>query len=539
MILLVMTILISQIQCSLSLTTPPPNAETVPKIESAPPPYSLSSTYLTYLAKIEQAVYKEIKQYTIDLQDRLHLAEAYLKDYEDSTLKGTTHLPENSDPWQKAAEATIHPLIAYRMVRRFSKEFQNFVFHMEHHSENKMVQRLKDEGLQNWPGEMDLAEAMDAILRLHYVYDMNVEEFTNGNFGSIATNVGLTAAQVFELAEYSVNNEYYSQAFDWLSAAEFKIKNENYSAISDSQIANEYKRVIETHDRDYEKNANLQNLFIFDGKLKESSNPIPIRDAKIDYFTRNLDDNAMIAGHYKFLAMCNGVNFQTSKVKSKLKCWLDTKRHPYFAINPLKIELLQVEPPLIQIYDIISDSWIADLKKTATPSLRRPPPIVAGAAPRTAAYAWLSDEDIPNTPISRKIELIADLNVRGMAASDKLQIASYSFGGHVATHFDSLGATDPNNPVVAEKGDRVSTFLVYLNDVEQGGFTPFPLLGTFVKPVKGSAVFWYNALKNGTIDSRMLHGACPVIMGHKWIATKWTHLNENMWKRPCDLDSSL
>lgn len=54
----------------------------------------------------------------------------YLKDYEDSTLKGTSHLPENTDPWQRAAEATFHPLIAYRMVRRFSHEFQKFVIHI-------------------------------------------------------------------------------------------------------------------------------------------------------------------------------------------------------------------------------------------------------------------------------------------------------------------------------------------------------------------------------------------------------------------------
>lgn len=47
-----------------------------------------------------------------------------------------------------------------------------------------------------------------------------------------------------------------------------------------------------------------------------------------------------------------------------------------------------------------------------------------------------------------------------------------------------------------------------LNDVEKGGFTPFPILGTFVKPVKASAVLWYNSLKNGSIDSRMVHGAC-------------------------------
>ncbi|XP_037036079.1 prolyl 4-hydroxylase subunit alpha-2-like isoform X1 [Bradysia coprophila] len=536
-IITVIVICVSQIVCSTPLSSPANTA--VPEIEEPPAPYSLSSTYLTYLAKVEQEVYKEIKQYAEDLQERLQLAQAYLKDYEDSTLKGTNHLPKNADPWQRAGEATTHPLMAYRMVRRFSKEFQSFVLNLDQVLENKMVQRLKDQGLHNWPGEMDLVEATDALLRLHYVYDMDIEQFANGNIGGVTTDVGLTTAQIFEVAEYTIDYGYHTLAFDWLNAAESKMKNENCTAISQTQIDRAYARNVQLHDNEYVHNAEMQHLFIFNGKLKDSTNPLRMRDVKINYFTKNLDDTAMQAGHYKFLAMCNGIHLQDAKVKSKLKCWLDTQRNPYFTINPLKMELLQEEPPLLQIYDVITDKWIADLKKTATPSLRRPPPVAAGATPRSAAYAWLRDEHIPNTPLSRRIELITGLNVQGMAASVALQIASYSFGGHVSTHYDSLAATDPNDPVIAAKGDRVTTFLIYLNDVEQGGLTPFPILGTFVKPVKASAVLWYNALKNGSIDSRMLHGACPVIMGHKWIATKWTHLNENMWTRPCDLNSSL
>lgn len=44
-----------------------------------------------------------------------------------------------------------------------------------------MVQRLKDKGLHNWPGEMDRVEATDALLRLHYVYDMDIEQVLCGS----------------------------------------------------------------------------------------------------------------------------------------------------------------------------------------------------------------------------------------------------------------------------------------------------------------------------------------------------------------------
>lgn len=39
------------------------------------------------------------------------------------------------------------------------------------------------------------------------------------------------------------------------------------------------------------------------------------------------------------------------------------------------MELLNEEPLLLQIYDMITDSWINELKKTAMPSLKRPPPV--------------------------------------------------------------------------------------------------------------------------------------------------------------------
>ena len=53
------------------------------------------------------------------------------------------------------------------------------------------------------------------------------------------------------------------------------------------------------------------------------------------------------------------------------------------------------------------------------------------------------------------------------------------------------------------------------------------------------ALFWYNILGNMKGDPLVEHGACPVIKGEKWIATKWMHENNNQvlrhtlegWKR--------
>ena len=54
-----------------------------------------------------------------------------------------------------------------------------------------------------------------------------------------------------------------------------------------------------------------------------------------------------------------------------------------------------------------------------------------------------------------------------------------------------------------------------------------------VKPVKGTAILWYNhhlnpdhAQSMGIMDKFSLHGGCDVRKGIKWIANNW--LNANM-----------
>jgi prolyl 4-hydroxylase len=61
-----------------------------------------------------------------------------------------------------------------------------------------------------------------------------------------------------------------------------------------------------------------------------------------------------------------------------------------------------------------------------------------------------------------------------------------------------------------------SSMPLQLNEPERGGSTAFPRAGVAVKPVKGTAAFWYNLKRSGKPDPLTLHGACPVLLGHKW-----------------------
>lgn len=66
-------------------------------------------------------------------------------------------------------------------------------------------------------------------------------------------------------------------------------------------------------------------------------------------------------------------------------------------------------------------------------------------------------------------------------------------------------------------GPRILTIFLYLNNVEEGGETRFPLLGVLVKPKMGNALIWPNVKDEDPDkkDPRTDHEAMPVIKGAK------------------------
>lgn len=126
-------------------------------------------------------------------------------------------------------------------------------------------------------------------------------------------------------------------------------------------------------------------------------------------------------------------------------------------------------------------------------------------------------------------DFIASLDRRIAAAmhwpvenGEGIQVLRYGVGGEYKPHFDYFPPDDSGSvPHLARGGQRVSTLVIYLNDVEAGGETVFPEIGLEIVPKRGSAVYFEYCNHLGQLDARTLHGGKPVLGGEKWIATKW------------------
>ncbi|WP_286232316.1 2OG-Fe(II) oxygenase [Neobacillus mesonae] len=129
---------------------------------------------------------------------------------------------------------------------------------------------------------------------------------------------------------------------------------------------------------------------------------------------------------------------------------------------------------------------------------------------RTSSSMFFQDGE--NEMIARIEKRISQIMNIPIEHGEGIQVLNYKIDQEYKAHFDFF--SNSNNP-------RISTLVMYLNDVEQGGETYFPKLNFSVSPQKGMAVYFEYFYNNQTLNDLTLHGGAPVIIGDKWAATQW------------------
>ncbi|ROT78139.1 hypothetical protein C7M84_003153 [Penaeus vannamei] len=238
-----------------------------------------------------------------------------------------------------------------------------------------------------------------------------------------------------------------------------------------------------------------------------------------------------IQGQKQYYRLCRGEDLRVIDVTSRLYCRYVTNGSPLYKIGPLRMEVQSLDPYVVTLEEVVTPSEAADLVDASARYLMRSSTIRAngGSAEsfmRTSSTAWMLDSDLPVlSELTHRIEQIAGVNAQQNRGAEMYQVVNYGVGGHYTVHHDYIDKGLINN--------RIATFLVYLKDVPQGGRTVFPWVGTGVRPKRGSALLWYNMNRVGMPDSRLQHGACPVLLGDKWVINKWIFYGGQLHTLPC------
>lgn len=193
-------------------------------------------------------------------------------------------------------------------------------------------------------------------------------------------------------------------------------------------------------------------------------------------------------------------------------------------------EQVYSDPNIVLIHNFLSPSECRGLIKYADTQFR--PSTVIGAG---SQFETSKDRTSWSAAMSRDNALVQLVEQRCAAVSqvpvshfETLQAVRYTPNQFYRVHHDAIVAENETmEKNLAKEGQRLETFFIYLNDMEDGetqGDTHFPSLGDLkIKPRQGAAAYWRNCLPGTeTIDKRMYHAGLPPLMSVKYGLNVWT-----------------
>ncbi|MEI4801838.1 2OG-Fe(II) oxygenase [Bacillus sp. NPDC077411] len=172
------------------------------------------------------------------------------------------------------------------------------------------------------------------------------------------------------------------------------------------------------------------------------------------------------------------------------------------------------EPLIVVLANVLSDEECEMLMQMSKNKMKRSKIGVSRKTNdiRTSSGTFLEESEV-TTRIERRIASIMNVPIEH---GEGLQILKYTVGQEYKAHYDFFAENS-----AAANNNRMSTLVMYLNHVEEGGETFFPKLNLSVSPKKGMAVYFEYFYQDASLNKLTLHGSAPVIKGEKWVATQW------------------
>lgn len=120
-----------------------------------------------------------------------------------------------------------------------------------------------------------------------------------------------------------------------------------------------------------------------------------------------------------------------------------------------------------------------------------------------------------------RARVAATANV-ALAGLESSAVLHYAPGQRFEPHVDFLDPAEPGYAAdLTAHGQRIATFLLYLNEDYEDGETEFPMLDWRYKGRSGDALLFWNVTSSGAPDQRTLHAGLPPTSGEKWLLSQW------------------
>ncbi|XP_060073637.1 prolyl 4-hydroxylase subunit alpha-1-like [Ylistrum balloti] len=483
------------------------------------------------------AVVCEKEGHLVEVLDRYVTISLNNESHVDETVQSfLIHVREERSNAKNIAEWIGHPINAYHLVKRTAKDWLKVqqkincntclptIAAQEFYSSwNQIIDR---QGI--WTSSNDIMIAEKGLARLYETYAIDYKTLISGTILNVSTTP-LTPADAISIALHLEKEPKITWIEKLLETEEISDKE---SLLYDLAMA--YHMVKKSQKAlDILKNLQQTSTRPMKGIIR-----IVRQAAKKSVDTEPYESpffhQEKLAKAYRNLCQENSQEVKSAPV---LHCYNKVTQIPYYTA---KEEVINYVPRVSRFHDVISDQEISQLMNASKYQLK--PASVVGKdgkytsvfKTRTGETAWIHPSEEIAIRLDRRVTLLTGLD---SFSAEYFEVVNYGLGGHYLWHYDALDLLNKKNiDRDYELGDRIATWMFYLSDVQAGGATVFPRLSLRIPPIKGTAVFWYNLLPSGERDDRSQHGSCPVLLGSKWITTKWILEHRQEFRKPCRIN---
>ncbi|KAH8252053.1 hypothetical protein KR038_011568, partial [Drosophila bunnanda] len=446
--------------------------------------YSSSNAGLLKLLKLEASFMENIKIYTNKLAEKVKNLRAFI----DSVDYRPIETIEDREKY------VSNPLNAFSLVRRTHQDLP-----MWHNYTQQMVGMEELYALEEIavkaPDDEDMNYSLQGMHRLERIYGLEATDLARGLIQDIKYDVKMSVRDCFALGEHKYQQEDYQRASMWFRMTLKHKPEENVEIIN--EILGDINDKLRKH---YAASMIIFGLIKSDPTLTiaksqaiafEALSKASITDLSSlitellrqsdEEIVREMNINGTAPSDYEL--GCRGL----LPKRKNLYCSYDFSTTPFLRIAPTKQETISLDPYIVMHHEVLYKDEIAELKLHAKNKFK------------VTDANRLRVESLRERMINR----ITDIAGFGFHITHEL---------HMPDH-DLVSYYKPNRDYAYWGGPKV-TVLFFASDVV-GGATVFTKSKVSVFPRKGSSLFWYNLLDDGTPDPRSVQAECPVLNGNK------------------------
>lgn len=270
---------------------------------------------------------------------------------------------ENEKLQENIEKYVSHPINAFKLIKRLTVDIDEFYIG----GILKAIKTFEIATKELKPASDDLVGAIDGLLRLQKMYNLQTDDIANGIIDGHASDNKLSKHDLLTIAKIALTLE--DEAFYVREYLEKALE------ADDPMLEVNHQEIVDVHEKS-KRNENLAKPFV-DDFVK---NGVYTKEKEFILYSR----------------LCRQQGTKTPAERARLKCFYDSKSD-FSKIAPFKVEEADHRINLVIFHDVIFDSEIDELKRISRSNFVRGT-VVQGnltkikSRGRTAKITWFPDK---------------------------------------------------------------------------------------------------------------------------------------------------